>query len=167
MKYNYEGKSYEETWGVYKNDNCKRCSVKGFFYVSEPLKPKTNYNTSYFLADPEFVFSFSDGRYTYSSVDPYTEKTHDGDFEFTLTTGDDAMPEFWFISLRRLAPPHDIISSKMSTGKDAGPASFDHAEAERQQGEDTQQRGEGKVKSEGIWTASAFTPPSGFKIVSE
>ena len=149
--YFYQGKLYTTSSGVYNNN----MFIEGHFYTKVPLKPNADYDKTTFLSDSKFSFSFSDGFNTYSNIDPQTLITEHEGFEFTITTGDDAMPKFWFISLKRNASADGDTFSDMSTGKDARPISFDNATAGRMTGQYTEQIGEGEVHSEGIWTMNS------------
>ena len=149
--YFYQGKLYTASSGVYNND----MSIKGHFTTTDPLRPNYSYSKADFSSDPNFTFSFTDGFNTYSSIDPYTLITEHEGFEFSIKTGDDALPELWFIFLRRSAPPGGDTFFDMSTGKDARPASFDHAQTERMIGEDSEKIGEGEVHLEGTWTTNS------------
>lgn len=155
--YFYKGKGYTASSGVYNGN----MSIAGHFTATDPLKPNFTYNKADFSPDPNFTFSFTDGYNTYSNVDPHTIITEHEGFEFSISTDDNAMPTLWFISLRRSAPAGGDKSFEMSTGKDARPASFDNAKAERLLGENAEEIGKGEVHSEGVWTTnSVLVPPS-------
>jgi hypothetical protein len=160
--YSYRGNLYTASSGVYNSD----MSIKGQFTTTEPLEPNTSYDKHHFLDDSNFTFSFSDGYNTYSKNDPHTYITEHEGFDFTITTGEDAMPKFWFIYLSYLALSGEETSSRMHTGKDENLASFDFAKAKRLIGEDSEEIGSGEVGFKQSWTMNSVpSPPNNVRVL--
>ena len=155
--YSYKGKHFEESSGLYNH----KMFIEGQFVTTDPLEANSTYEKGHFLSDSKFTFSFSDGYNTYSSDDPNTDTTQNEGFEFTIKTGGDAIPELWFIFIRNSAATATgtTFLYTMSTGTDARKydtesadlASFDNANAEELIGQDSEEKGKGKVHREGKW----------------